>query len=275
MTALNRLMIIACLSLTVALLNASWVQAQTSIEAQAIPGETVATEQAESNADTKTGWIQLFNGKDLKDWTPKFTKSELGKNYRDTFRVEDGVLRISYDNWEKFEGQFGHLFYKTPYSHYRLRAEYRFTGEQLPGGPSWALRNNGLMLHCQDPETMTINQQFPNCIEVQLLGGNGNDERGTLNCVTPGTQVMLDGKLNKTHVIRCGGPTYHGDQWVSVEVEVHGDTKIKHLAGEQVVVEYSKPQLDDGTPVTSGYISIQAETHPTEFRKIELLPLKQ
>lgn len=224
-------------------------------------------------ADKKPEWIQLFNGKDLDGWTPKFSKHELGENYRDTFRVDDGILKVDYSKWDKFNGEFGHLFYKTPYSHYRIRATYRFVGEQIAGGPGWAVRNNGLMLHCQDPKTMKKDQDFPNCIEVQLLGGNGKDERSTLNIVTPGTHVVWKGELQKAHVLEAGGPTFHGDQWVTVEVEVHGDKLIKHIVGDTVVCEYSKPQLDDGTPVTGGYISIQAETTSTEFKKIELLPL--
>ena len=232
--------------------------------AQEKPAEDVA----------KSEWIQLFNGKDLEGWTPKFTKHELGVNFRDTFKVVDGLLTIDYSNWDKFDGEFGHLFYKTPYSNYRIRSTYRFVGEQVKGGPGWALRNNGFMIHCQDPKTMTKDQDFPNSIEVQLLGGLGKGERGTLNICTPGTQLFWKGELTKQHVIETGGPTFNGDQWVTVEIEVRGDKSIKHIAGDTIVCEYSKPQLDDGTPLTGGYISIQAETAPIEFKSIELLPLK-
>ncbi len=228
-----------------------------------------------SQAESGERWIPLFNGEDLEGWTPKFTTRELGENYRNTFRVEDGLLRVCYDDWDKFKGEFGHLFYKTPYSHYRLRAEYRFHGDQVAGGPGWALRNNGLMISCQSPESMDLDQDFPNSIEVQLLGGLGNGPRGTLNICTPGTQLVLDGKLNKNHVIQTGGPTYDGDQWVTVEVEARGSDLVKHIADGKTVVEYSKPQLDDGTLLDGGYISIQAETHPIDFRNIELLPLPE
>lgn len=230
-------------------------------------------EPAPKEAEAATEkWIPLFNGENLDGWTPRFTTRELGENYRDTFRVEDGKLVVNYENWDEFRGEFGHLYYKTPYSHYRIRATYRFIGEQLKGGPGWAVRNNGLMLHCQDPATLTVDQRFPNCIEVQLLGGNGTDERSTLNIVTPGTHVVWNGELQTKHVLKAGGPTFHGDQWVTVEVEVRGD-KLRHIVGDTVVCEYSDVQLDDGTPVTSGYISIQAETGPTEFKSIEILPL--
>lgn len=118
-------------------------------------------------------WIQLFNGKDLTGWTPKIRYHEAGENWGDTFRVEDGVLKVSYDKYDQFDSKFGHLFYNEPFSHYIIRVEYRFVGEQCPGGPGWALRNSGIMVHGESPKTMGKDQDFPASIEVQLLGGTG------------------------------------------------------------------------------------------------------
>ena len=87
-------------------------------------------------------WRALFNGKDLDGWTPKIKGHELGDNHADTFRVEDGVLKVRYDKYQEFGAQFGHLFYKEKFSHYRLRVEYRFVGEQCTGGPGWASCRN-------------------------------------------------------------------------------------------------------------------------------------
>ncbi len=243
---------------------------------------------AEQKNSTEAKWIGLFNGKDLAGWTPKFTGSDLGVNYRNTFRVVDGLLTVSYDQWDKFNGEFGHLFYKDSFSHYRLRAEYRFVGEQIPNGPGWAFRNNGLMLHCQPPATIGKDQQFPVSIEVQLLGGAETGERSTANLCTPGTNVVMDGQLVTQHCITSKSRTYRGDQWVTVEIEVHGDRLIRHIVDGQVVLEYTQPQLDEkdadaqkrlkaGAPLLlgEGYISIQAETAPTQFRRIELLPLAE
>jgi hypothetical protein len=236
-------------------------------------------------ADDTANWQPLFNGENLDGWTPKFTGYELGENLHETFRVEDGVLKVSYDNHDNFDGQFGHLFYKEPVGHYRLRAEYRFVGEQLRGGPGWAIRNNGLMLHCQPPETMEEDQEFPVSIEVQLLGGNGRDERSTGNLCTPGTHVVIDGRLFTPHCRNSSSKTFHGEQWVTAEVEVRGGDVIRHFINGEHVMEYTQPQLDesdrygrqriegDDKILRSGYIAIQAETHPTEFRKIELLKL--
>jgi hypothetical protein len=233
------------------------------------------------------GWISLFNGRNLDGWKPKITGYELNDNYGDTFRVEDGILKVCYDKYDKFDGKFGHIFYKDKFSHYKFRVEYRFVGEQTPGGPGWAFRNSGVMTHCQSPESMGKDQNFPVSIEVQLLGGNGRDERSTGNLCTPGTHVVMDGKLVRQHCISSSSQTYHGDQWVTMEVEVHGNSTIRHIVNGQIVLEYEKPQLDenDGDArklikngdkmLYEGYISLQAESHPVEFRKVEILLLDE
>jgi hypothetical protein len=240
-----------------------------------------------SQVKSEDGYIQLFNGKDLQGWQPKITGYPLGENYGNTFRVEDGVLKVSYDQYESFDGKFGHLFYRHAFSNYRLRVEYRFVGEQCPGGPGWALRNSGVMIHGQAPETMAVDQEFPVSIEVQFLGGTGAGTRTTANLCTPGTHVVMEGKLHTRHCTDSTSKTYHGDQWVTVEVEVRGNT-IKHIIDGETVLTYTDPQLDPedenakklleaGHPkmLTGGTISLQAESHPIEFRKVELLELKE
>jgi len=230
-------------------------------------------------------WIQLFNGKDLTGWIPKITGYELGENYGNTFRVEGGLLEVVYDHYQEFDGRFGHLLYQTPFSHYRLRVEYRFTGEQVPGGPGWAFRNSGIMIHGQAPATMRKDQDFPVSIEVQLLGGNGTDERPTANVCTPGTNIVMDTLVTR-HCTNSTSKTYHGDQWVTVEVEVHGNRSISHIMEGETVISYTHPQLDPNDPdgralisndnkmLEGGYISLQSESHPVQFRKVELLPLE-
>ena len=232
-------------------------------------------------------WIQLFNGRDLTDWTIKFAKHDLGENVANTFRVEDGLLKVRYDQWPTFKGEFGHIFYKDPFSYYLLAAEYRFVGEQVSGGPSWAVRNNGLMLHAPHPRTMLKDQDFPISLEVQLLGGLGSGPRTTANLCTPGTHVVMNGQLHTQHCTNSTSQTYDGDQWVRVEVLVHGDELLRHTINGQTVLEYSKPQIGgdgvspvdpaikiDGTPLTGGYIALQAETAPIDFRKVELVNLE-
>jgi hypothetical protein len=231
-------------------------------------------------------WIPLFNGKDLSNWTIKFTGFELGENYRNTFRVEDGLLRVVYDEWPTFEGEFGHLFTKDSYSHYRLRLEYRFVGDQVTDGPAWAYRNNGMMLHSQSAESMLLDQDFPASIEAQMLGGNGIDARPNGNVCTPGTHIEIAGELIKRHCTNSDSATFHGDQWVTMEIEVRGAESVKHFLNGQEVFVYGGIQLDPesieaapliaaGAPIelSAGHIAVQAETAPIEFRRIDLLPL--
>ena len=190
--------------------------------------------------ETAEQWEVLFNGKDLTGWTPKFKGYELGENYANTFRVEDGVLRVVYDGYSQFDGTFGHLFYEKPYSNYVLRVEYRFVGDQAPGGPGWALRNSGIMIHGQPPETMSVDQDFPVSIEVQLLGGNGTNERPNGNLCTPGTHVVMDGNLVTQHCTNSKSKTFHGEQWVTAEVEAHGNGRIIHRITAQDVRDRQK-----------------------------------
>lgn len=245
------------------------------------------TALADDQPENKTSWISLFNGKDLEGWTPKIRGHKVGENYAKTFRVEDGLLKVGYDGYSAFDSQFGHLFTKNKYGHYRLRVEYRFVGDQCPGGPSWALRNSGAMIHSQAPESMRLDQDFPVSIEVQYLGGAATGERTTANVCTPGTNIVMDGKLITKHCNNSNSRTIRGDEWVTVEVEVHGDGKITHRVNGETVLEYEKPQLDERDAdarklikngdlmLREGYIALQSESHPIEFRKVEILPLKE
>jgi Domain of Unknown Function (DUF1080) len=241
---------------------------------------------AAAEQDDKEKWTPLFNGKNLDGWTPKFTGFAAGENYNDTFRVENGLLRVAYDKYKEFGGKFGHLFYKDKFSHYVLRVEYRFVGDQAKGAPGWALRNNGVMFHCQSPGSMRKEQDFPVSIEFQFLGGLGKGKRPTGSMCSPGTNVVMDGKLITQHCVDSKSKTYDGDQWVLAELEVHGSGKVTHRINGEVVMEYEQPQLDpkdaDGAKLIKngkllleeGYIALQAESHPCDFRKVEIRTLK-
>ncbi|MEP7377034.1 MAG: DUF1080 domain-containing protein [Chitinophagaceae bacterium] len=233
-------------------------------------------------------WIKLFNGKNLEGWTVKIKDHPVNDNFGNTFRVENGAIKVSYDQYGGlFKEQFGHLFYKKQFSAYLLVVEYRFTGDQIKDGPGWAFRNSGLMLHGQSPESMTLDQDFPISLEAQLLGGNGKDDRTTLNLCTPGTNVVMDGKLFTPHCFTSASKTYHGDQWVKAEVLVLGDSVLEHIVEGDTVLVYNKPQYDgrdkwvklaglqDGATISKGTISLQSESHPVEFRKVELFDLEK
>lgn len=244
--------------------------------------------RARAQQKTADGWLVLFNSRNLNGWVPKIRHHAAGVNYGETFRVVDGLLTVAYDpaDYPTYDERFGHLFYEKSFSHYRLRAEYRFVGKQVAGGPGWALRNSGLMLHGQSPESMTLDQDFPVSIEAQLLGGDGTNPRTTMNLCTPGTNVVMDGKLFTPHCINSKSKTFHGEQWVMAEAEVRGNHSIRHFVNGEEVLHYEKPQLDERDVsakrlleadhpkmISQGTISLQSESHPVQFRRVELLPL--
>lgn len=234
-------------------------------------------------------WIRLFNGLDLNDWIPKVAKHEVGENYANTFRVENGILKVGYDKYDTaFDNQFGHLFYKTPFSSYHLVVEYRLTGNWAPGTPSWAYRNSGVMLHAQDPKTMPMNQDFPISVEFQFLAGlDDGAPRTTGNMCSPGTEVFIGDAMARQHCVNSTSKTYRNGQWVRAEAIVRGDSAMTFIVEGDTVLRLTKPQIGggtvngfdpaakkDGTPLTSGYIALQSEGHPIEFRKVELKVLK-
>ncbi len=226
--------------------------------------------------DTK-GWLSLFDGESLEGWTPKITGHPLGENPGNIFRVEGGVIKASHDQFDQFEDRFGHLFYKDSFSRYKLRMEYRLLGNeenQISGGPKWAYRNSGVMLHGQNPADMAIDQLFPNSIEVQFLGAHASDpDRTTGNLCTPGTQFHQNGALVKKHCVGSRSMGFLGDQWVQVEIHVFGSQEIVHYINGDEVIRYQLPQLDDGSLLERGTISLQAESHDCEYRDIEIKPL--
>jgi hypothetical protein len=234
----------------------------------------------------KKDWKKLFNGKNLDGWDVKIKGYDLNDNFGNTFSVKKKKVVVKYDAYDCFNQRYGHLFYKTPYSYYRIKVEYRFVGEQANCGEGWAFRNSGIMVHGQPANTMLKDQDFPISIEVQLLGGT-NAERTTSNLCTPGTNVVFNGKLDTRHCINSTSKTMYGDQWVTAEVEVLGDSLIRHFVNGENVMEYLKPQIGggnvnpfdpevkkDGMLLEEGTISLQSESHPVEFRKVELLNLK-
>ena len=237
--------------------------------------------------ESKEVWESMFNGKDLTGWTPKIRYAPSGENAKHTFRVVDKKIVVNYDEYDTFNEQFGHLFYNKKYSYYRIKLTYRFIGNQVKEGPGWAYRNSGIMIHGQSPESMGKDQDFPVSIEVQLLGGNGNEKRSTCNLCTPGTNVVMKGKLITQHCINSTSDTYHGDQWVNAEVIVLGDSIIQHYTNGAMVLSYQKPQIgggnvsgqdmlygSNGQLLTEGSISLQSESHPVEFKNIQILNLE-
>jgi len=237
--------------------------------------------------DQKDEWVSLFNGEDINDWMVKIHHHEEGVNFGNTFRVEDGMIQVRYDQYEDFNDQFGHLYFKTPYSYYHLKLDYRFVRELHKGAPSYTLRNSGVMFHSQDPRTMLKEQDWPISVEMQFLGGLGDgNPRPTGNMCSPGTDVVYQGEISKDHCIDSSSDTYDGDQWVHAELIVLGDSLITHIINGDTVLRYSRPQIGGGTmngadpkinipgtSLKSGFIALQSEGQPVDFKNIKLKDL--
>ena len=227
-------------------------------------------------------WEYLFNGKNLDGWKIKIRGHKLGDNFNNTFKVKDGAIKVSYENYESFDDKFGHIFFTNKkYKNYHLSLEYKFSGSHLKGAPGWSIKNSGVMLHCQDPETMLIEQDFPVSAETQLLGGLGKNKRTTANICTPGTDVDINSKKVKAHCINSTSKTYHEDDWVKVEVIVYSDSLVHHVIDNDTVLTYTNIRVGGdnvpsnyinkiGNPLKEGYISLQSEGHPVEFRNIKI-----
>jgi len=253
-----------------------------------------------ANVEEQEDWVSLYNDKNLFGWDIKFAGEELNVNYKHTFIAMDSFIRVAYNEYETFDEKYAHLYYYKPYSHYKLKFDYRFFGEQVEGGASWNVRNSGIMVHSQSAQSNDFEQHFPVSIELQLLGGlEDGKQRSTGNMCSPGTNIVLDGKLDERHCINSTSKTYYGDQWVSAEMIVLGDSIIHHVIEGDTVLTYTKPQIDDafinnndsgngwrdfgvfsktwqgrdGELLSSGYIALQAESHPIDFRGLELLDL--
>jgi len=240
---------------------------------------TTATKQ-----ETKDEWLQLFNGKDINDWIVKVHHHDPGVNFGNTFRVEDGMIKVRYDQYENFNDQFAHLYYKTPFSHFHLKLEYHFTGELQKGAPEYTLLNSGVMFHSQDPRGILKEQNWPISVEMQFLAGLGDgNPRPTGNMCSPGTEIVYHGEMYKDHCLNSTSKTFEKDAWVSAELIVLGDSLVTHIIDGDTVLQYTKPSMGGGVvngydssiwqpgkPLTSGYIALQSEGQPIDFRNIKL-----
>lgn len=229
-------------------------------------------------------WVSIFNGKNLDGWKVKIKGHPLNENFANTFRVADGIMSIKYDGYgDNFDNRFGAIYFDKKLTNYRLKLQYRFVGETAPGAPKWGYKDSGVQFHSQSPASMDIDQGFPVCIEFNLHGGNGTDERPGGQINTNGMYVEIDGKLSKSNsnppIVK---KTFHDDQWITIELDVK-DGMISHFVNGEKILTYANPVLNPEheiastlikngqTAVSSGYISFQSNSHPIDFRKIELM----
>jgi Domain of Unknown Function (DUF1080) len=226
-------------------------------------------------------WVSIFNGKNLDGWIPKVTGYVAGENPLNLFSVEDGILKVDYSKFKKFNGRYGHLFYKDKLSSYVLHVEYRFHGELLSDAPGFCYRNSGVMVHSQSAESMDVEQSWPVSIEVQLLGSTDSVKQKTANICTPGTTVYYKGLFTNEHCVSSTSKYYFDNEWVSLDIIVHKGKTISMVIDRDTVLVVSKPQIGGfllpenypvptGTVLEDGYIALQAEGTNIDFRKVEL-----
>jgi hypothetical protein len=248
---------------------------------------TISCQQRQSSTES-VDWIDLFNGKDLTDWTVKIHHHDVGVNFGNTFRVKDGMIKVRYDQYGDFNDQFGHLYYNKPFSSFHLKLEYHFTGEFQRGGPDYALLNSGVMFHSQDPRSILKEQNWPISIEFQFLAslGDGNP-RPTGNMCSPGTDIVYQGEVYPGHCLNSTSKTYDKDEWVQAELVVWGDSLVTHIINGDTVLQYSMPTMGGGvvngydsllwkpgTPLKTGFIALQSEGQPIDFRNVKIKELK-
>lgn len=233
-------------------------------------------------------WQRIFDGRTLAGWTPKITGRAVGEDPLRMFMVHEGAIRVSHANYKAFEGEFGHLFWKTPLKAYRIRFEYRLFGDSLPGIKVWQASNSGLMFHSQAPNTMRRDQAFPVSLEMQLLGVPRPVREPSGNLCTPGTTVVIDGKRDPRHCILSSSPLLPVGRWTQAGLEVLPSGQVTHFINGKPVLRYAAPQLDPEdvdarplitaaggkVPLRQGYLALQSEGHQVEFRNIELQSLE-
>ncbi len=245
---------------------------------------TLKGDFGKTNNPENNNWVAVFNGKDLSGFTMKIKGYPLGENFGNTFRVEDRILKIRYDGYgDDLNGRFGTLYIDRPLANYRLRVTYRFVGETAPGAPDWGYRDSGIQFHGQPPATQKIDQPFPMCLEYNFHGGNGSDDRPTGAACGYGISFEVDGTPNTENCVPAKTPvTLHGDEWVVAELDVNQGI-ITHFVNGQEIMRYTNPKYKGShetakefifggeTSVKEGYVSFQANSHPMDIKRIELL----
>jgi hypothetical protein len=247
---------------------------------------TVATTEHQQPARK---WQPLFDGRTLNGWTPKVVGYPAGEDPLQTFRVKDGVIYVSYDKYGgKMDGRWAHLFYKEPFKAFHLSLDYRFVGEEmLPLRPTPV--NSGVMFDSQSPESMALGQGYPIAVEGQLLGAYpAGPPRFNGSFCTMGTKIFGQDKDLGHCVASSVAPASMGT-WVHYELEVTADGHASESIDGKSTVSVDRVELDPSftrfpiknlieaangrLQLNGGYIALQSEGHPIEFRNIRIMPL--
>jgi len=246
------------------------------------------------------GWVNIMPVSDaLKDangvqWYPYVKGYTPGMDPLKTFRYDasTGYLVVTYADYPNgsFDNHLGLIYYDKKVTNYKVRFEYHFKDPQAKNPVSWGKNNSGIFVFCTDPHMITGNPDFPTGIEIQLLGyqSAGGDVNGQI-CLNS-TVGMYPAKVGSMNVSGPGGclksmqsasdfkTQNAAATWVTVEVDVTatGTTSLYQYTADGMkpaspIQTFAAPVKTGGQTVTSGWFSLQSESQPCEFRKIELM----
>ena len=176
----------------------------------------------------------LFNGSDLSGWE-WVVNPESADMDSEVCSVVDGNIRIA-------GNPYGYLRTSEKYADVKLHAEWRWVGEGT---------NSGLFIRVQDEEGF-----WPEAIECQLKAGKAGD------------LVMLGGsRIQEVESVgmfpvktRIGDYEKPVGEWNVAEVVCEGNRLTIYINGEL--------QNECTCFTTEGYIALQSEGGPIEFRNI-------
>jgi hypothetical protein len=186
--------------------------------------------------------VMLFNGQDLAGW--KVYIPDEGVDQNDVWSVKDGVIYCS-------GVPNGYMRTVEEYGNYKLHLEWRWVAKPA---------NSGVLIHATGPD-----QLWPKCIECQLMAGSAGDM-----VLMNGTGITIDGqdKQNPNERFVIIAKKQHSTekpagQWNSYDIVCRADTISAYVNG---VLQ------NEGTNATrtSGWIALQSEGGPIEFRNIYL-----
>jgi hypothetical protein len=223
-----------------------------------------------ADAIAPTGKIELFNGKDLSGWTKISRAGETPDPA--TWTVADGVIRCT-------GMPYGYIRTENRYKNYRLTVEWRWSGPDLPpnaqGRPR--NRNSGVLLHTDASDTV-----WPSALEAQLQQTSAGDfhHMGTVEtaevlaarakaaAAAGGDAEAAQRAQGVRRVPKTGAPAEKPvGEWNTYEITCSGDTVTLRING----VDQNRATKAN---VTEGYICLQSEGAPIEFRNVKLTPLE-
>ena len=189
--------------------------------------------------------ITLWNGHNFAGWKLYITDDTV--DVADVWSIKEGVIHCA--------GQpDGYMRTKRKFRDYRLHLEWRWPEEPT---------NSGVLLHASGPD-----QIWPKCIECQLKSGSAGDL-----VLIGGTGITVDGEdkqdVEKPFVAipkKEQSSEKSAGQWNTYEIYCWKDTIRCYVNGI--------PQNEASKATTTkGWICLQSEGSPIEFRNIYLEPL--